>query len=148
MTSIINETRTRLSQLINQNNATISVPAAWPTAMGHKPWVQEIWVNYLSNAIIHGGRPANIELGAMVQRDGMARFWVQDSGPGISLENRERLFEPFTKLYEVQTEGHGLGLSIVQRIVTKLGGEVGVDSEPGAGSVFWFTLPIVQDSTN
>jgi len=148
MTSIINETRTRLSHLINQNNATISVPAAWPTAMGHRPWVQEIWVNYLSNAIIHGGSPATIELGAMVQRDGMARFWVQDSGPGISLENREKLFEPFTQLYEVQTEGHGLGLSIVQRIVTKLGGEVGVDSEPGAGSVFWFTLPIVQESTN
>ncbi|MFN2189056.1 MAG: sensor histidine kinase [Candidatus Promineifilaceae bacterium] len=144
----MNETRSRLSHLINQNKATISVPAAWPTALGHKPWVVEVWVNYLSNAIIHGGRPAEIELGAMVQRDGKARFWVQDNGPGITLENRKKLFEPFTKLYEVQTGGHGLGLSIVQRIVTKLGGEVGVDSEPGMGSVFWFTLPIVQESDN
>ncbi|MGB3714015.1 MAG: ATP-binding protein [Candidatus Promineifilaceae bacterium] len=148
MTSIINETKTRLSHLVNQHDARIVVPAAWPTALGHKAWVQEIWVNYVSNAIIHGGRPPELELGAMVQQDGMARFWVQDNGPGISLEDRNKLFEPFTKLFEVKTEGHGLGLSIVHRIVTKLGGEVGVDSGQGDGSVFWFTLPMVQETTN
>ncbi len=148
MTSIIDETRTRLTHLIDQNNTTVSVPAAWPPAMGYKLWVQEIWVNYISNAIIHGGRPPEIELGAMVQRDGMARFWVQDNGSGISSENQLKLFEPFTRFYDVPSEGHGLGLSIVQRIVTKLGGNVGVDSELGEGSVFWFTLPMVQESKN
>ncbi|HET6446084.1 MAG TPA: ATP-binding protein [candidate division Zixibacteria bacterium] len=148
MTSIVNETQKRLSHLIDERDATVIVPAAWPTALGHKPWVQEIWVNYLSNAIIHGGRPPRLELGAMVQQDGMARFWVQDNGPGISREDRLKLFEPFTKLYEVQSEGHGLGLSIVHRIATKLGGSVGVDSERGDGSIFWFTLPMVQESTS
>ncbi len=148
MTSIINETQTRLSHLVNQYDAKVAVPRAWPTALGHKAWVQEIWVNYVSNAIIHGGQPPELVLGAMVQQDGMARFWVQDNGPGISLEDRNKLFEPFTKLFEVKTEGHGLGLSIVHRIVTKLGGEVGVDSEQGEGSVFWFTLPMVQEATN
>jgi PAS domain S-box-containing protein len=148
MTSIINETQTRLSHLVNQYDAKVAVPRAWPTAMGHKAWVQEIWVNYVSNAIIHGGQPPELVLGAMVQQDGMARFWVQDNGPGISLEDRNKLFVPFTKLFEVKTEGHGLGLSIVHRIVTKLGGEVGVDSEQGEGSVFWFTLPMVQEATN
>jgi signal transduction histidine kinase len=148
MTSIINETQTRLSHLVNQFDAKVVVPRAWPTALGHKAWVQEIWVNYVSNAIIHGGQPPELVLGAMVQQDGMARFWVQDNGPGISVEDRNKLFEPFTKLFEVKTEGHGLGLSIVHRIVTKLGGEVGVDSKQGEGSVFWFTLPIVQEATN
>jgi PAS domain S-box-containing protein len=148
MISIINETQTRLSHLVNQHDAKVSVPRAWPTALGHKAWVQEIWVNYVSNAIIHGGQPPELVLGAMVQQDGMARFWVQDNGPGISVEDRNKLFEPFTKLFEVKTEGHGLGLSIVHRIVTKLGGEVGVDSDQGEGSVFWFTLPMVQEAAN
>jgi PAS domain S-box-containing protein len=148
MTGIISETQIRLSHLVNQHDAKVSVPAAWPTALGHKAWVQEIWVNYVSNAIIHGGRPPEVELGAMVQKDGMARFWVQDNGPGISAEDRKKLFEPFTKLFEVKTEGHGLGLSIVHRIVTKLGGDVGVDSEQGKGSVFWFTLPMVREATH
>ncbi len=148
MSSIVSETQKRLSHLAKEHNASVVVPAAWPTASGHRPWVQEVWVNYLSNAILHGGRPPKIELGAMVQPDGTARFWVQDNGPGISVEDKERLFEPFTKLYEVKTEGHGLGLSIVQRIVSKLGGDVGVESEPGKGSTFWFTLPMESESGN
>ncbi|HSJ56650.1 MAG TPA: ATP-binding protein, partial [Anaerolineae bacterium] len=71
------------------------------------------------------------------------RFWVRDHGPGISPKQQEKLFVEFSRLPENERsiEGHGLGLSIVQRIVHKLGGEVGVDSRPGAGSTFWFTLP-------
>jgi two-component system sensor histidine kinase/response regulator len=54
------------------------------------------------------------------------------------------LFIPFTRLSQVRAEGHGLGLSIVQRIVEKLGGEVGLESEMGKGSTFYFTLPAVK----
>ena len=73
----------------------------------------------------------------------MVRFWVRDNGPGLSPEDQARLFRPFTQLMPGQTEGYGLGLSIVRRIVEKLGGRVGVSSEavPGHGSVFSFTLP-------
>ena len=112
--------------------------------MGHQPWVEEIWVNYLSNAIKYGGRPPKVELGAMVLSNGMVRYWVRDNGPGISPEDQKRLFVPFTKLKQVNTKGHGLGLSIVQRIAAKLGGQVGVESKVGAGSLFWFTLPIAE----
>ncbi|MGD8626081.1 MAG: ATP-binding protein, partial [Anaerolineae bacterium] len=52
------------------------------------------------------------------------------------------LFAEFTRITQVQIEGHGLGLSIVRRIVEKLGGSVGVQSEKGAGSIFWFELPL------
>jgi signal transduction histidine kinase len=67
---------------------------------------------------------------------------VQDNGIGIDPKDQARLFEMFTRVHAVQVEGLGLGLSIVHRIVTRLGGQVGVISTPGAGSTFWFTLPL------
>ncbi len=144
MASIVVETRKRLSNLIAEYGAKITSPAAWPPALGYGPWVEEIWVNYLSNAIKYGGRPPQIELGAMVQSDAMVRFWVRDNGAGISPEDQKQLFVPFTKLKQVNTKGHGLGLSIVHRITKKLGGQVGVESNPGDGSLFWFTLPMAE----
>jgi signal transduction histidine kinase len=103
--------------------------------------VEEIWVNYLSNALKYSGRPPHIVLGAARQPDRRVRFWVQDNGRGIHPEDQAKLFMPFSQLSQAQTEGHGLGLSIVQRIVEKLGGEVDVESEPGQGSTFSFILP-------
>jgi signal transduction histidine kinase len=72
----------------------------------------------------------------------MVRFWTQDNGPGLSPEEQEKLFAPFTRLpKDTAVHGHGLGLSIVERIAHRLGGEVGVESTPGEGSRFYFTLP-------
>jgi signal transduction histidine kinase len=77
----------------------------------------------------------------------MVRFWVKDNGPGLKPEDQQWLFTEFTQVSQVRAEGHGLGLSIVRRIVEKLGGQVGVESEgiPGQGSTFMFTLPAVID---
>jgi len=69
------------------------------------------------------------------------QFWVRDNGPGLTSEAQAKLFAPFTRLEQIRAQGHGLGLSIVRRIVEKLGGEVGVISAPGEGSCFYFTLP-------
>ena len=66
---------------------------------------------------------------------------MRDNGPGLTPEEQARLFTPFTRLDQVRARGHGLGLSIVRRIVEKLGGQVGVESEVGRGSFFFFTLP-------
>ncbi|MEW5960997.1 MAG: ATP-binding protein, partial [Chloroflexota bacterium] len=111
--------------------------------MGYAPWVEAVWTNYISNAIKYGGRPPHVELGAEVQPGGMVEFWIKDNGDGLSAEEQRRVFAPFTRLSQVSTEGHGLGLSIVQRIVEKLGGQVGVKSEgkPGQGCTFSFFLP-------
>lgn len=111
-------------------------------AMGYSPWVEEVWVNYLSNALKYGGQPPRIELGA-TEQEGMVRFWVRDYGPGIAPEDQTRLFTPFTRLDQVTTKGHGLGLSVVQRIMDKLDGRAGVESDgvPGEGSLFYFELP-------
>ncbi len=75
---------------------------------------------------------------------GMARFWVRDNGAGIAPEEQARLFVPFTRLDQARAQGHGLGLSVVRRIVEKLGGQVGMEStgQPGQGCTFYFTLPV------
>ena len=143
MASIVSEVRHHLAFNIEDSQAEVSVPKTWPAAMGYAPWVEEVWVNYLSNAIKYGGTPSTaprVELGAEAQADGMVRFWVRDNGPGIAPEDQARLFTPFTRLDQVRARGHGLGLSIVRRIVEKLGGQVGVHSDIGEGSTFSFTL--------
>jgi PAS domain S-box-containing protein len=143
MANIVDEARLRLSDLIEECQAEIVLPeaSAWPVALGHAEWIVEVWANYLSNSIKYGGQPPCVKLGAEAQPDGMVRFWVRDNGHGLSSEEQARLFTPFTRLDQVRAKGHGLGLSIVRRIVEKLGGQVGVESLVGQGSSFFFTLP-------
>ncbi len=147
--STVNDALKSLSDVIQQTGAQTSVPdqASWPQAVGYAPWIEQVWINYLSNALKYGGQPPQIELGAERSADQMARFWVRDNGSGLSPEECDRLFTPFTRLNQIRVTGHGLGLSIVRRIVEKLGGEVGVESQVGRGSTFFFTLPIaLQDN--
>lgn len=140
MASIVAKAMQRLAPTIDEHQVEIILPDAWPVALGHAPWVEEVWVNYLSNGIKYGGQPPRVELGATVQADGDVCFWIRDNGDGIPLEKQARLFTPFTQLDQTHPKGHGLGLSIVRRIVEKLGGQVGVESKVGQGSVFSFTL--------
>ena len=153
MSRIVDEAEARLWDIIEENQAEIIKPAAWPEVLGYGPWVEEIWTNYLSNAVKYGGRPdegipPHIVLGYDEGYDGGAvRFWVRDNGKGIAPETQVRLFTPFTRLDEARAQGHGLGLSIVKRIVEKLGGEVGVTSVVNEGSVFSFTLPAAPASS-
>ena len=141
MGRIVAETQTRLAEMIDKYQADIRLPVSWPVAQGYGPWVEEVWVNYLSNSIKYGGRPPLVELGGEAEEDGMVRFWVRDNGPGISPEEKNRLFTPFERLNHIRVDGHGLGLSIVRRIVENFDGQVGVESAEGDGSVFSFTLP-------
>jgi signal transduction histidine kinase/DNA-binding response OmpR family regulator len=141
MAAVVAEARQRLAYMIEECQADITWPDEWPVALGYGPWIEEVWANYLSNGIKYGGEPPRLELGASVQEDGFVRFWVGDNGPGIAPEGQSRLFTPFTQLGQVRATGYGLGLSIVRRIVEKLGGQVGVESEGEQGSAFFFTLP-------
>jgi two-component system sensor histidine kinase/response regulator len=123
------------------------VPGAWPTTLGYGPWVEEVWVNYLSNAIKYGRIPPaapRIELGFDDLSDRFIRFWVRDFGPGIPVEEQANLFKAFGEHSKVRATGHGLGLSIVRMIVEKMGGQVGVDSTVGQGCTFYFTLPALE----
>jgi PAS domain S-box-containing protein len=130
----------RLEYMVEASGAELALPAEWASGLGHAPWVEEVWENYLSNAIRYGGRPPRLSLGSDEQ-GGKARFWVSDNGAGIPPGEHHRLFLPFSRLHQVRAAGHGLGLSIVRRIVEKLGGDVWFSSAPGRGSTFGFSLP-------
>jgi PAS domain S-box-containing protein len=148
MAAIVAAAQERLRDIIAASQGEIILPPAWPAAIGYAPWVEEVWVNYLSNALQYGGAPPLVEVGFDIAREAVdkfpkfqVRFWVRDNGAGLTSEEQGRLFTPFTRLDQARAKGHGLGLSIVRRIVEKLGGRVGVESEVGWGSTFWFTLP-------
>ena len=141
MTKIIEQVQQRLILMVEEVQAELILPETWPTAIGHAPWVEEVWVNYVSNGLKYGGDPPRLVFGATPQPDKMIRFWIRDNGPGLSLDKQATLFTEFTRFDEVRAQGHGLGLSIVHRIAEKLGGEVGVESMIGEGSTFYFTLP-------
>jgi signal transduction histidine kinase len=102
--------------------------------------VEEIWFNYLTNALKYGGNPPVIRIGSATEGNGI-KFWITDNGAGLSEAQQQELFKSFTRLENPKIQGHGLGLSIVKRIVEKLNGRVGVKSAPGQGSTFSFTLP-------
>jgi signal transduction histidine kinase len=150
MEQIVQDALATLAPLISDCSGQVILPDAWPTAYGYRPWVEQIWSNYLSNAFKYGGTPPIIRLGAEPFSDAVhlatgkaqVRFWVADNGSGILPEDQKRLFTPFTRIQKDRAQGHGLGLTIVQRIVEKLGGQVGLSSEIGVGSTFFFTLPV------
>lgn len=140
MSRVLENVLERLSQLITENQVQVEIPASWPVAIGYGPWLEEVWANYFSNAIKYGGESPRVELGASLQNDGMIRYWMRDNGPGISMHDQARLFTAYNQVDFANNSGNGLGLSIARRIVEKMGGQTGCESEPSKGSLFFFTL--------
>ncbi|NIP38683.1 MAG: HAMP domain-containing histidine kinase [Candidatus Dadabacteria bacterium] len=141
MNDTITEAQKRLSLMIKEKNAKINYPQDWPSAMGYATWIEEVWFNYLSNAIKYGGDPTVIELACNEGSDGRVSFWIKDNGEGLEQDKLKDLFVLFTSSKKDFSMCHGLGLSIVKRIVDKLGGEVGVENKQGSRSKFFFKLP-------
>src|SRR6185503_3220965 len=141
MAQVVANVKARLSYMIKEKQAQLLLPEVWPDAFGYGPWIEEVWANFLSNALKYGGHPPRVELGASARSDGMLLFWTRDNGPGIPPEARTQLFTRGNPLSRLSQSGAGLGLPIVHNIVEKLGGQVGVESEVGQGSLFFFTLP-------
>src|SRR5882724_12976241 len=102
--------------------------------------VGHVFANLVGNALRHTQRDGSVILGASVT-NGAVRFTVTDTGKGIPKEYQERIFEKFFQVPESGPKGIGLGLYIAKEIVRGHGGDIGVESEPGKGSTFWFTLP-------
>ena len=145
MSEIVTRAIQRSELQIAEQKTVVKVPTVWPTAVGYAPWIEEVWSNYISNALKYGGNPPEVEVGANQETTGAIQFWVRDNGKGVPAEHQSLLFVEFSRLDKAShIHGHGLGLSIVRRIVEKLNGSVGMTSTEGEGCTFYFTLPSSQ----
>jgi two-component system, OmpR family, phosphate regulon sensor histidine kinase PhoR len=110
--------------------------------------VHQVFANLIDNALKYASGSRKIEIGA-VEQDDKVEFFVRDFGAGIPSEHLPRLFERFYRVDKARSReagGTGLGLAIVKHIVLNHGGQVGVTSELGHGSTFWFRLPKAESA--
>ena len=121
----------------------VSVEENLPQVYGDAPRLLEVWQNLIDNAAKFMGDQPNphIEIGqAQDSKEGAPIFFVRDNGMGIDPKFSDRIFGLFDKL-DSRTEGTGIGLALVKRIIEFHGGKIWVESELGNGSIFYFTLP-------
>jgi two-component system, NtrC family, sensor histidine kinase KinB len=112
-----------------------------PEVRADRGQVGRVLVNLLSNAIRHTPAGGTVTVTALATENSMVRFAVKDTGVGIPPEYLPRIFERFVQVPGATRGGAGLGLSISEAIIRAHGGEMQAESEPGRGSMFWFTLP-------
>jgi two-component system phosphate regulon sensor histidine kinase PhoR len=115
------------------------------TARADTDRLQQVLFNLIENAIKYGRTEGTVVIGGKRDEAGKVELWVQDNGPGIPADAKERVFERFYRVDRArsrETGGTGLGLSIVKHIVQAHGGEVWLKSELGQGATFYFTLPV------
>ena len=112
--------------------------------------LKQVLYNYLSNAIKFTPAGGQVTVRGLAEGDQHFRLEIEDNGIGISVADQARLFTEFQQLdagYTKQHQGTGLGLALTRRLVEAQGGQVGVHSQPGVGSVFHLILPLVQGAT-
>ncbi|MBN8233312.1 PAS domain S-box protein [Corallococcus macrosporus] len=119
------------------------VPDGVPRVLADPERLSQILSNLLGNALKFTPEGGHVLLRVQPEA-GQVRFLVTDTGPGIAAEDRPRIFERFWQAGPKRKEGAGLGLAIVKGLVEAHGGQVGVESAPGAGSTFFFTLPVAE----
>jgi two-component system, sensor histidine kinase and response regulator len=120
-------------------------PSIPPLVLGDPGRVRQVLINLVGNAIKFTAHGEVAVRAHVIERSSQAirlRISVRDTGPGIAVDRRDRLFKPFSQVDASTTRrfgGTGLGLSIASRLAALMGGEMGVESEVGVGSTFWFT---------
>lgn len=141
MGHVIKEVSRRLTPEIRDRIAVIQVQESFPNCWGQPAWIEEVWFNYLNNALKYGGTPPKIRMEYQYQEDGYIRFDVIDNGQGIEPEIVPHLFDPESDIRKRIIKGHGIGLGFVKKLVDRMGGRVEVESQPKQGSRFSFYLP-------
>jgi signal transduction histidine kinase len=152
--SIVHAVLSRLEKDIAEQNALLETIGPWPAVMAHAPTLSQVLFNLLSNALkfVRPGVLPQIRVRAEAAPSttpsvhsatappGFVRVWVEDNGIGIAPEHQQQIFRLFLRLHRDAYSGTGVGLTIAQKGVERMGGSLGVESSPGCGSRFWFDL--------
>ena len=142
MNALIADVLEMLHGRIQAGNITVQVAEDLPDVYGDRQRLFEVWQNLIDNAAkFMGDQPApRIEIGVQGELYGNPVFFVRDNGMGIAPQFKEKVFGLFDKL-NAQSEGTGIGLALVKRIIEFHGGRIWVESEIGLGATFFFSLP-------
>ena len=140
---LIEDAAAREKELVGSRGRELKVEIEphLPRVEVSRPRINQVFANFISNAVKYSPAGSTITLSARREGARNVRFSVQDEGAGIPRELRRRIFDKFFRVAESGDEGAGLGLSIAREIVLAHGGNIGVESEEGKGSEFFFTLP-------
>jgi light-regulated signal transduction histidine kinase (bacteriophytochrome) len=131
-----------------QESAAVITMGPLPTVYSDEVHLLRVFQNLISNAIKYRSKqPPKIHISARVNGNGWI-IKVKDTGLGISGEYLSKIFMPFVRLENHNVTGTGLGLAACKKAIESLGGTIWVESEPGAGSTFLFTIPGASHSTN
>ncbi|HEY0456929.1 MAG TPA: PAS domain S-box protein [Verrucomicrobiae bacterium] len=127
---------------IRSKEARIDTGPSLPLVVAHEPTLAQALSNLLGNALkfVQPGTTPQVHLSTEL-RDAKVRIWLADNGIGIAPEYHERIFRIFERLNGPDFPGTGIGLSIVRKGIERMGGAVGIESEPGKWSRFWIELP-------
>ena len=141
MKAVVSEALERLKPQIEESSAEVKITGGFPAAIGYPQWIEEVWYNFISNAIKYGGKPPKITIGSSLCDNDFVKFWISDNGCGMDESILEKVFKNSSPVKFHSENGTGFGLSIAQRIVEKLNGRVSVESVAGSGCTFSFYLP-------
>ena len=145
VTDLVNEALQLMQPVAGR--AGISIPTALDAPAdlhlrADRTRLMQVLLNLLSNAIKYNRERGSVSV-EWLSEAGEVTLGVRDTGPGLTREQRQQLFEPFQRLHAEgsRIEGTGIGLALSRRLVEAMGGEIGVDSEPGMGCLFWVRMP-------
>jgi PAS domain S-box-containing protein len=142
----INELLVVIDQEIRDRGVKIEIASPLGTVYAHPPTLKQILSNLIGNSMkfVEPGRPPLLRIFSTTEPC-FVRLWIEDNGIGIAPEYHEKIFGLFQRLHDVQTyPGTGIGLALVRKGAERMGGSVGVESEPGRGSRFWVSLPATE----
>ena len=148
MESIIRQTLDDLKGRIREKNVKVTVMESFPATYVDGERIKQVFINLTDNAIKFLGDRSDpeLEIGYDDYDENHYQFFVRDNGIGIDKENYEKIFQEFHRLHDIETEGTGIGLAIVKKIIETHKCKIWLDSKKGEGSTFYFTLPKKVDS--
>jgi signal transduction histidine kinase len=131
----------RLETEIKETNACIELIGPWLPVLAHGPTLGQVLTNLITNALkfVAPGVAPLVRV-RMEDQFHFVRVWIEDNGVGIAVDQRERIYQLFTRLHGEKFPGTGIGLAIVEKGIERMGGRMGLESAPGQGCRFWFEL--------
>ena len=144
LSRVVKDVLTQMAWDLEQCKAKVTAKKSSHEVTGNYAIIVQVLANLISNALkfVDPGKTPEIKIYDEV-RDGMIRVSVEDNGIGIAKEHQDRIFRIFERLHGRENyAGTGIGLAIVEKAVTRMNGRVGLESEIGRGSKFWFELPV------